>query len=89
MITYYLVKWKGAAETEASWEKPFTLWQFEKEVKAFEDTLPKRTSASSGRDGFLGALLITDNGMRNVVAWVALGQSLDFMLSQHTYGSLC
>ena len=24
MITYYLVKWKGAAETEASWEKAST-----------------------------------------------------------------
>ena len=46
MITYYLVKWKGATETEASWEKASTLWQFEKEVKAFEDTLLTRTSAS-------------------------------------------
>ena len=42
MITYYLVKWRGAVETEASWEKALTLWQFEKEVKAFEDTLPAR-----------------------------------------------
>ena len=25
MITYYLVKWKGATETEASWEKASTL----------------------------------------------------------------
>ena len=44
MITYYLVKWKGATETEASWEKASTLWQFEKEVKAFENTLLTRTS---------------------------------------------
>ena len=26
MITYYLVKWKGATKTEASWEKVSTLW---------------------------------------------------------------
>ena len=26
MITYYLVKWKGATETKASWEKASTLW---------------------------------------------------------------
>ena len=24
MITYYIVKWKGAGETEASWEKALT-----------------------------------------------------------------
>ena len=33
MITYSLVKWKGAVELEASWEKASTLWQFKKEVK--------------------------------------------------------
>ena len=76
MITYYLVKWKGAAETEASWEKPSTLWQFEKEVKAFENTLLTRTSASSGRVGLLRALLVVDDGIRNKGAWAALGQSL-------------
>ena len=44
------------AESEASWKKASTLWKFEKEVKAFEDTLQMRTSASSSKGGFLGAL---------------------------------
>lgn len=47
MITHYLVKWKGATESEASWENASTLWKFEKEVKAFEATQPMRRSASS------------------------------------------
>ena len=51
MITYYLVKWKRVVEIEASWEKASTLWQFEKEVKAFEDTPPTKTLASSGGGG--------------------------------------
>ena len=89
MITYYLVKWKGAVETEASWEKASILWQFEKEVKAFEDTLSTKTSASSGGGGLLGALCGANDGMRNDGTWVALGQSLCFMFSQHTHGSLC
>ncbi|XP_050242316.1 uncharacterized protein LOC126691306 [Quercus robur] len=71
MITYYLVKWKGAAESEASWEKASTLWQFEKEVKAFENILSTRTSASSGGGGLLGALRVADDGMRNWSAWTA------------------
>lgn len=29
--TSYLVQWEGAEESEASWEKGTTLWQFEKE----------------------------------------------------------
>ena len=36
----------------------------------------------------LGALCVADDGMRNEGAWVALGQSLGFMFSQHTHGSL-
>jgi len=71
MRTYYLVKWKGTAESEASWEKASTLWQFEKEVKAFENILPMRTSASSGGGGLLGALRVADDGMRNWSAWTA------------------
>ena len=35
----------------------------------------------------LGEFIIADDGMRNVDAWVAWGQSLDFMFSQHTHGS--
>ena len=79
MITYYLVKWKGAAKTEESWEKALTLWQFEKEVKAFEDTLSTRTSTSSGGGGLLGVLCVANDGMRSEGAWVTLGQSLGFM----------
>ena len=89
MITYYLVKWKGAIETEASWEKASTLWQFEKEVKAFKDTLPTKTSASSGGGGLFGALRVADDGMRNEGVKEALGQSLGFIFSQHTHGSSC
>ena len=89
MITYYLVKWKGVVEIEASWEKASTLWQFEKEVKAFEDTLSTRTLASFGRGGLLGALCVVDDGMRNEGAWAALGQPLGFIFSQHTHGSSC
>jgi len=73
MITYYLMKWKGVDETETSWEKASTLWQFEKEVKAFEDTLPTRTLASSGGGGLLGALQVVDDGMRKWSAWTTLG----------------
>ena len=51
-------------------------------MKAFEDTLPTRTSSSSG-GGFLGALRVADDGMRNEGAWAALGQSLGFMFFQH------
>ena len=36
----------------------------------------------------LGALLVAANGIRNKGAWVALGLSLGFMFSQHSYGSL-
>ena len=65
------------------------LWQFEKEVKAFEDTLPMRTSTSSSGGGLLGALCVVDDGMRNEGAWAALSQSLGFMFSQHTHDSSC
>ena len=53
MITYYLLKWKGVAKINASWEKASTLWLFKKEVNAFKDTLLTRTSASSGGGGFV------------------------------------
>jgi len=65
MITNYLVKWKGAIESEVSWEKASTLWQFESEMKAFEDTLLTRTSVSSGGGGLLGALQVANDDMRN------------------------
>ena len=37
----------------------------------------------------LGALLVADDGMRNVSAWAALGQSLGFMFPQRTHGFSC
>ena len=37
----------------------------------------------------LEALCVADDGMRNEGAWAALGQSLDFMFSQHTHDSSC
>ena len=77
------------AESEASWEKASTLWQFEKEVKAFEDTLPMRTLASSGGGGLLGALQVADDGMRKLSAWTTSGQSHGSMFSQDTNGSSC
>ena len=89
MITYYLVKWKLAVEKEASWEKASTLWQFEKEVKAFENTLPTRMLASFGGGGLLGALCVADDGIRNEGAWAALSRSCGFMFSQHTHGFSC
>ena len=89
MISYYLEKCKEAAEIEVSSEKALTLWQFEKEVKTFEDTLSMRMSTSSSGGGLLGALCVVDDGMRNECAWAALGQSLGFMFSQHTHGSSC
>ena len=58
-------------------------------MKAFEDTLLTRTSASSGGGGLLGTLLAIDDDIRNEGAWVALSQSLGFMFSQHTHGSSC
>ena len=56
-------------------------------MKAFKDTLPTMMSAFLGRGGFLGALCVTNDGMRNEGAWATLGQSLGFMFSQHTHGS--
>ena len=58
-------------------------------MKAFEDTLPMRTSASSGGGGLLGVLCVANDGMRNEGAWVALSKSFGFMFSQHTHGSSC
>ena len=58
-------------------------------MKAFKDTLPTMMSASLSRGGFLGALCVTNDGMRNEGAWATLSQSLGFMFSQHTHGSSC
>ena len=44
------------------------MWQFEKEVKEFEDTQLTRTLASFGGGGLLGALQVVNDGMRNLSA---------------------
>ncbi|KAJ4722993.1 Retrotransposon protein, putative, Ty3-gypsy subclass [Melia azedarach] len=51
--TDYLVQWKDGSEADASWERDVTLWQFEREVKEYLDTLPTRTSGFSGGGGLL------------------------------------
>ncbi|KAJ8617722.1 hypothetical protein MRB53_013908 [Persea americana] len=44
--TSYLVQWEGAEESEASWEKGTTLWQFEKEIKEYLAQKRTRTSVA-------------------------------------------
>ncbi|KAH7856309.1 hypothetical protein Vadar_006597 [Vaccinium darrowii] len=56
--TSYLVKWENNPDREASLEKAETLWQFEKQVEEYLQTLPTRTSASSS------------GGPRHIVAWM-------------------
>lgn len=51
--TSYLVKWENSPDRESSWEKAETLWQFEKQVEEYLQTLPTRTSASSSGGGLL------------------------------------
>ena len=46
--TDFLVQWKGISETEASWERDVTLWQFEKEVQAYWQSKSTRASTSTG-----------------------------------------
>ncbi|KAF5947292.1 hypothetical protein HYC85_013249 [Camellia sinensis] len=55
--THYLVKWKGLPESDTSWEKDVKLWQFEKQVVVYLNTLPMRTSASFGGVGFKSLFL--------------------------------
>ena len=51
--TDYLIHWKGSSEVDATWERVVTLWQFEKQIRAYLDTTPTRTSGSSGGGGLL------------------------------------
>ena len=51
--TYYLVKWKGKAEEEATWEKETQLWQFEALIRRYLDSLSTRTSRNSSGGGLL------------------------------------
>ncbi|KNA10651.1 hypothetical protein SOVF_142230 [Spinacia oleracea] len=41
----YLVHWKGCPESEASWERDTTLWQFESQI---EEYLTRTSTSSSG-----------------------------------------
>lgn len=43
--TEYLVKWRGLPESEASWERADTLWQFEDQIAKFHEENATRTSA--------------------------------------------
>ncbi|WKA00346.1 hypothetical protein VitviT2T_018708 [Vitis vinifera] len=46
--TDFLVQWKGILETEASWKRDVTLWQFEKEVQAYWQSKSTRALTSAG-----------------------------------------
>ncbi|RVW58097.1 hypothetical protein CK203_114325 [Vitis vinifera] len=46
--TDFLVQWKGVSETEASWKRDVTLWQFDKEVQTYWQSKSMRASTSAG-----------------------------------------
>ena len=48
----YLFRWKGSGNAHATWERNAVLWQFDVRINELE-TLPTRTSASSGGGGFV------------------------------------
>ena len=54
--TDFLVQWKRTSETEATWERDVTLWQFETTVQAYWQTKSTRASTSAGRGGFVNPL---------------------------------
>ena len=54
--TDFLVQWKGISETETSWERDVTLWQFEKEVQAYWQSKSTMASTSADGGGFLNPL---------------------------------
>ena len=49
--THYLVKWKGKAPEEATWEKETTLWQFEDLIKQYHASIPTRSLDTLGGGG--------------------------------------
>ena len=49
----YLVKWKGSLESEATWERDVTLWQFEGVVQEYLKAKSTWASTSTGGGGFV------------------------------------
>ena len=52
----YLMRWEGSSEAQATWADNAVLWQFEDRIGEYAETLPTRTSASSGGGGFVTPL---------------------------------
>ena len=50
--TDYLVQWKGSLESEATWERDVTLWQFEGAVQDYLKAKSTWASTSAGGGGF-------------------------------------
>ena len=51
--TDYLVHWKDNLESEATWERDVTLWQFEGAVQEYPKAQSTRASTSAGGVGFV------------------------------------
>ena len=54
--TEFLIHWKGMYESEASWEKGATLWQFEDKIQEYLQAKSMRMSKGS-REGEGGGLV--------------------------------
>ena len=52
----YLMRWEGSSEAHATWERNAVLWRFEVRINEYVETLPTRTSVSSGGGGFVTPL---------------------------------
>ena len=51
--TDYIVQWKDNLESEATWERDVTLWQFEGAVQEYPKAKSTRASTSVRRGGFV------------------------------------
>ena len=51
--TDYLVQWKGSLESESTWERDVTLWQFEGAVQDYLKAKSMWASTSVGGGGFV------------------------------------
>ena len=54
--TNYLVQWKDSSESEATWERDVTCWQFEGAVQEYLKAKSTRTSSSARGGGFVTPL---------------------------------